>query len=415
MINSLILIGIGAIAFLIGIYTYQKNPFIEAAQAFLVVTFLLVLASFSGLLFYDSTTPNLAMFYLRFFFFSVILMYGGLLYMASLVQGKSGVGWFHKQRAYFVIIVLMTGVIGALAVAGKEVVGPDIRITSMAMIVVPLTIVACYMIAMLTILVSARKGLDDRRDKRQLDLIAVAITFPLLLMAGLSLSGTGLMHSPVAFSIGLLVTSLAFMYAVLRVKVFQLVTAKKPMLRLRGAADIDPSLGAGTPNFRVVMVEEKSPHIAYELMASEIAAGSPSLVVTRTHPDMVREKLTLGDTPTLWLATQPGAGRIEPNNLSILQHILTEFLRQNRQPSVLIDGLEYLITMNDFDRVLRFIFAIKDEAIMANAVLIFPLDPMVLHADQLAELEREMEVIKAEERGRDRDLNSGLGIHSPTG
>ena len=80
----------------------------------------------------------------------------------------------------------------------------------------------------------------------------------------------------------------------------------------------------------------------------------------------------------------------------------------------MLDGLEYLISNNPTERILKTVYAIKDEVIVSNSTLLVPIDPDVLDLAHLALFER---VRSSENKrwGRDRDLNSGLGIHSPTG
>lgn len=87
----------------------------------------------------------------------------------------------------------------------------------------------------------------------------------------------------------------------------------------------------------------------------------------------------------------------------------------------MLEGIEYLMVNNPMGKVLKFIYALRDEAAAGNVKVLIPVDPITMDIRDLALLERECEVLipKAEGRingkGRDRDLNSTQGIHSPTG
>lgn len=411
---DLSLASVAALAFLMGILVYRRNPFIEAAQAFLLTMIMLSLCAVCSLLFFNATSPDVATFYLRGLFFVLVLMSGGFLYIASLPPSSGGAGWLFKQRIFYILVLTMTAAISSLSISGLVEERGRYEVPSLTAIVVPISVTVCLTIATVTILYSLRKEQDDPRTRRQLSWLMAAVVLPTLGVAVIKISNASLTNPPLILTIALMVTSIAFMLAVLRVRPFQAVPAKGSGIRLRPPSAV-PAAEAGIPDARVVLVEGKFARPAYEMMAAEVAAGSPALFVTCTHPDILREQADVGDASVIWLASQPGPDRIDPSNLSILEHFISEFMRDHRRPAVLIDGLEYLITSNDFERVLRFLFSIKDEAIMANAFLALPMDPQVLRPEQLAEMERELEVLSYEERGRDRDLNSGLGIHSPTG
>ncbi|MDH7509364.1 MAG: DUF835 domain-containing protein [Methanomassiliicoccales archaeon] len=122
--------------------------------------------------------------------------------------------------------------------------------------------------------------------------------------------------------------------------------------------------------------------------------GSKGLLITRTYPDVIRERYGIIDTPVIWLASQPGPDKIDPTNLSIMQHLIGEFLRKSENAIVMIDGVEYIISNNPIDRVLTSLLSIRDDIIMMKSALVLPLDPDVLEERHLSILEREFEQLK---------------------
>ncbi len=98
----------------------------------------------------------------------------------------------------------------------------------------------------------------------------------------------------------------------------------------------------------------------------------------------------------IWLATQPGPDRVDPTSLSILQHTIVDFLQKGPPSVILLDGLEYLMSENQSEKVLRFVYTLRDLVTVSNSQLLVSLDPEVLELRDLAKLEREFELIRTE-------------------
>jgi len=64
---------------------------------------------------------------------------------------------------------------------------------------------------------------------------------------------------------------------------------------------------------------------------------------------------------------------------------------------VLVEGLEYLITQNDFETVLRFGNHLHDFVLAHDCAVILVLDPRVLSTRELALLERSARVVESGE------------------
>jgi hypothetical protein len=141
------------------------------------------------------------------------------------------------------------------------------------------------------------------------------------------------------------------------------------------------------------MVEEKRPDRSYRLFLGLLANGKHGLVITRSHPDLLREEYRIEKTPVLWLAKQPGPNRIEPANLSILQQILTEFMKKGANAAVIIDSLEYIMENNPPEEVIMMLYDLRDEIQATNSTLVLSVDPETLDPQYIAMLEREFQVM----------------------
>lgn len=149
---------------------------------------------------------------------------------------------------------------------------------------------------------------------------------------------------------------------------------------------------------RSYVVEESPPDISFDAFVNIIStsSGEPpkkavGLAVSRQHPDLIRQKYGLEQTPIYWLATRTGQDVISPTNLGILTHTLIQFVEENPSGVILLDGLEYLVSNNDFNKVLRVLDQVNDHISQSKAVMIIPVDPRAFELKELALLERNME------------------------
>ena len=68
-----------------------------------------------------------------------------------------------------------------------------------------------------------------------------------------------------------------------------------------------------------------------------------------------------------------------------------ENVEENQDGVVLLDGLEYLISNNDFNKVLRVIDQVNDHISQSKSLMIVPVDPRAFSQKELALLERNTE------------------------
>jgi hypothetical protein len=151
---------------------------------------------------------------------------------------------------------------------------------------------------------------------------------------------------------------------------------------------------------RCYVVEESPPDVSFDAFTNLIntpdadAKKTVGLAVTRQHPELVRQKYGLENTPIYWLATRTGEEVISPTNLGILTHTMVKFIDEHPNGVILLDGLEYLISNNDFNKILRIIDQVSDHISQSSSRLILPVDPRAFEQKELALLERNMEKIQ---------------------
>lgn len=145
------------------------------------------------------------------------------------------------------------------------------------------------------------------------------------------------------------------------------------------------------------LVKETKPHKSFEIFLDQVTHNIQGLCVTRQHPTILRKEWGLEKTPIIWLSNQLGKVYVNPSNIGILSDTIIRFVEKSGDSVVLIDGVEFLVVNNDFDKVLRMIHHIT-EAVMENrSRLIVSIDPRTMETRELALLERNMEIIETEE------------------
>jgi len=132
-------------------------------------------------------------------------------------------------------------------------------------------------------------------------------------------------------------------------------------------------------------------------LRTQLSSGGRALCILRTHPDALRKRFGI-ECQMVWLTKTEScppedASRLEfvsPTDLPRINTMIKSFLGENKGGYVLLEGMEYLVTQNEFKNVLKFLQVIRDQVILAKGVMMVPLDPSVLEERDLKALEREM-------------------------
>jgi archaellum biogenesis ATPase FlaH len=129
---------------------------------------------------------------------------------------------------------------------------------------------------------------------------------------------------------------------------------------------------------------------SYQLFMDQLKKGKRGFCITRNYPVKIRSKYELGETPIVWLSNVGKEDSLRPKDLEKLNYSLEQFLTQG-QGVVLLDGLEYLITNNNFLTVLRFVQSLRDQVAINNSIMMMVLNPSTLDANELNLLEKEVD------------------------
>ncbi len=144
------------------------------------------------------------------------------------------------------------------------------------------------------------------------------------------------------------------------------------------------------------LVKEQKPERSFDIFVDQVTHNIPGLCITRQYPATVRQEWGLEKTPIIWLSNQLGKVYVNPSNIGILGDTVIRFIEKADDSVIMIDGIEFLIVNNGFDKVLKMIHRITEVVMEYRSRLIISVDPRALDIRELALLERNMESIEGE-------------------
>jgi len=150
------------------------------------------------------------------------------------------------------------------------------------------------------------------------------------------------------------------------------------------------------PRFSYI-VKEENEEKAVKLFMNAIKDGKQGMCITRVPLDKLQQKygIECANVKNIWLTNITGKNTLPPTSLVKLQHTVKEFLLTHTDSVVLLIGLEYLITYNEFNTVLQFIDGCNDYIIENNSTMIISVSPDAFETKELKLLERNMEIIES--------------------
>ena len=152
-----------------------------------------------------------------------------------------------------------------------------------------------------------------------------------------------------------------------------------------------PNVALLTTPSSTYLVKEDRPAQSYALFLDALDRGVRGFCVTRVYPQKIREKFRVAaDVPILWLSNVGKEDSVRPKDLEKLSLALEQFITKEAG-FVLLDGIEYLITNNNFLTVLRLVQALRDQVAINRATFVISVNPATLDAHQLNLLEKEVD------------------------
>lgn len=144
------------------------------------------------------------------------------------------------------------------------------------------------------------------------------------------------------------------------------------------------------------LLKEETPRKSFDIFKDFVSHGTFGLCITRTHPKRIQKLFNLEKTPMVWLSKiDEGESSISGSNLGALVHTINQFIEKSVKSIVILDGLEYLITINGFDRTILYLYDLIESIMVNESILIIPVHENALSRKELSILERTTETIDA--------------------
>jgi predicted hydrocarbon binding protein len=138
------------------------------------------------------------------------------------------------------------------------------------------------------------------------------------------------------------------------------------------------------------LIKEDHPDVSYKVAEDALVHGWRVLCITREFPETIREKYALRDAAFFWLTLDESKEyAFPPTDLARIYSYVRSFLGEEGKAFVLFTGVEYLISQNNYNQVLKFIQLINDKVAIQRGVLTVSVSPLALEEKELKTLERE--------------------------
>jgi len=119
-----------------------------------------------------------------------------------------------------------------------------------------------------------------------------------------------------------------------------------------------------------------------------ITKGYQGLYITRQHPKHISKTFDTNGMNIVWLSTTLGNNYVDPHNISTLLNMVKNFVEINDKSVIFLDGVEYLMINNVYNRVVRLIEQIKDMMVQANSIFLISVDERAFEPKELSLLEK---------------------------
>jgi hypothetical protein len=141
------------------------------------------------------------------------------------------------------------------------------------------------------------------------------------------------------------------------------------------------------------LIEENRADVCFRILSNFASKGYKGLCICRLNPAIIKRKYKLKDeeSTVLWLTDRDTSKEATISaSLESMIYVAEEFLDKNDKGIILLDGLEYLISNNSFNPVLRFIRRLIDKISETVSIMIIGVSPRAINEQELKLLEREL-------------------------
>ncbi len=145
------------------------------------------------------------------------------------------------------------------------------------------------------------------------------------------------------------------------------------------------------------LLEDERPERCYDILAERLAQGHRALIISRTNPSTIRQRVGSESPEILWLTEHESkVEKTVPPSLEKIILMIEDFMHQDGDSILLIDDLQYLISSATFDGVIRFIRTLVDQISERPSIFLLSINPESMRSQERSILQREMEPLRVD-------------------
>ncbi|MGQ9587306.1 MAG: DUF835 domain-containing protein [Thermoplasmata archaeon] len=143
------------------------------------------------------------------------------------------------------------------------------------------------------------------------------------------------------------------------------------------------------------LVVDHEPRNALMMIRALALSGRPAMAITTSFPGKIRSEYDLGEVSVKWFSdSTTDIDNVNPKDLDgDAMEIISTFLMTTKGAGVLIGGVETLIEMNGYDKVLDFVKRLNDLAAIHGSTIILSLNKEALSEEQVKKITEEFDEI----------------------
>ena len=141
------------------------------------------------------------------------------------------------------------------------------------------------------------------------------------------------------------------------------------------------------------LIKSEDPAHLYSIYNSLVEGMDDGLCISRSYPSKMRQKYDVTKGEFIWMTTNTvGHDRcVNPTNISMLHMTIMDFLKNTNRGIITLEGIEYLITNNGFDPILRLLHALNDKVTVSESLLLVTMDEQTVAPREMRILEKDFD------------------------
>jgi hypothetical protein len=157
-----------------------------------------------------------------------------------------------------------------------------------------------------------------------------------------------------------------------------------PLPPWRPPGSVEPSAFEAAPpaapntHQGIELLVEDTTDTAWGRFLESVSSGRRGLCVTREFPDRLRRRIGTRDITVIWLSNVGRQNSVKPSDVAALETLFVSALEEGHVSAVLLEGFEYLVTVNTLAPVLKLLRELHTRAQAAGAAVWVPVNPRLL-------------------------------------